>query len=336
MRNMRLKTLQPQRLLLLPICLLLGGLIHIWWVHVTKQSARLSDGRTKRYTPSTTARTLSQPAPTRNLTLISSLYTGAYSTARIAELRLVALRNANLRSVTRYELVHDVDDTTAAKEVAAVLRNGSWAKIGMHVVRNGEAGRYETLLRRGNEVAGKGDVVVIANADIYFDASLSCAKLVRKDVILALSRHAGPDCALASGSGDTGWEPGDFCAGYDKRRAASHDVFVYVAPMKRAVVEGVGRLRTNEFGAENVVVKLVSGAGYETVNACGNVHAFHQHCDVGQRAGSARQLAGSVAEKRGEFGGTGRSGFVGMEVWAEGFGPGEGLDCLAYGMLRDG
>lgn len=260
------------------------------------------------------------------------MYAARYSPARIEELRLVVLRNLALAAVSRYELLVE-----GGASLPASLQNASGVgRLSTTVLRPGELVTYAALFARANAVAPPGSVAVVANADIYFDESLSCAGLLSNRVVLALSRHPSPDCVSASARGDTGWEPADFCAGYDPVRAASHDAFAFVVPLADDVVMALGELQVNEFGAENVAIYLLKRAGYKVLNPCANVHAFHQHCDARDRARSAHQNAGSVADRRMQFAGADEWGFVDVAQWAgQAFtGAGKGLDCLAYGLGR--
>lgn len=316
------------RLLVLLIFLLstlLGVALHAWWAHSQVLLARALDAHTQRYTNATLALSTSRRAP--GVTLVSSLYSARYSTSRIAELRVVVLRNLALRAVSRYELL--VESGTF---LPPVLQNASASgRLATTHLRADEPVTYAALLARANAVTPAGSVAVVANADIYFDESLLCAGLLSPRVALALSRHPSPDCAAASARGDTAWEPADFCAGYDPVRAASHDAFAFVAPLDGAVIARLGALRVNEFGAENVVVWALRRAGLRVVNPCANVHAFHQHCDARARAREARQRSGSVAERRGEFAGAERWGFVDVATWGRDDFTEQGLDCLSYG-----
>lgn len=311
---------------------LVGMLLHSWWTHSQILIARAVDAHATRYTNDTLALSARDEKDAHGVTLVSSMYSAGYSPARIEELRLVVLRNLALVAVKRYELL--VESGTS---LPSSLQNASApGRLSTTMLRPDESVTYASLFRRANAITAAGSVAVVANADIYFDESLSCAGLLSSRVALALSRHPSPDCVAASARGDTGWEPADFCAGYDPVRAASHDAFAIVAPVAEEVLIGLGDLRVNEFGAENVVVYLLKKAGYKVVNACSNVHAFHQHCDAKDRARSAHQKAGSVAEKRKQFAGADEWGFVDVKQWAgQAFtGVSEGLDCLSYGLGR--
>lgn len=312
---------------------LVGILIHSWWTHSQILIARAVDAHATRYTNDTLALSAQNAAEdVRGVTLVSSMYSAGYSPARIEELRLVILRNLALNAVNHYELL--VESGTS---LPSFLQNASaTGRLSTRVLRPQQTVTYASLFALANSVTPADSVAVIANADIYFDESLSCVSLLSKRVALALSRHPSPDCVAASARGDTGWEPADFCAGYDPVRAASHDAFAFVAPISDKVMTELGELRVNEFGAENVVVYLLKKAGYKVLNPCSNVHGFHQHCDSKDRARSARQSSGSAAEKRKQFAGAEKWGFLDVKSWAgERFtGVSEGLDCLSYGLGR--
>lgn len=241
-------------------------------------------------------------------------------------------RNLQLSGLSHYQLLCEND-----VQIPSLVSNLTSAALQIATFSQpvGQPVTYRSLFERAN-AHQPGTVAVIANADIFFDESILCATLLDEKIALALSRHPSPDCALASGYGDTGWEPLDFCAGYDPVRAASHDVFAFVTPLPPAFLSALGDLRVNQFGAENVVVYLLKQAGYRVINPCANIHAFHQHCDARTRASSARHSAGSVASKRKQFAGADKWGYQNVAEWAAAdfIGKTNGLDCLAYGLAN--
>ncbi|CAN8066072.1 unnamed protein product [Agarophyton chilense] len=142
-----------------------------------------------------------------NITLLTTGFEG-YSPARQKELYLVAFRNINLGFQQYHRLcdprcahIHSTDTKTSFKNMKGQVT-------------------YRHLFEEANKFIGS--IVVIANADIYFDHSIYCAGLLHERAVLALSRHPSPDC-ISSARGPSGREPLDFCGGYDPKFAASHD-----------------------------------------------------------------------------------------------------------------
>jgi hypothetical protein len=169
-----------------------------------------------------------------------------------------------------------------------------------------------------------GKVVALSNADIYFDASVACAGLLRREkkVVLALSRHPSPDCVDGSGHGQSGREPQDLCQGYHPVQQASHDVFIFIPPLPAEFIDAIDEdIRVNVMGAENLIIYLLEHFAQVTVlNPCGNIHAFHAHCDARARADSAKASQANIGSN--------------PAMWA---GPSAtGVDCLLYGLKRPG
>lgn len=246
-------------------------------------------------------------------------------------MRVVA-RNAALRSVDAVHLLRAQKDVEVEDAVQrAVDGIAGAAPLVFERLPDGSDVTYAALFAYANKhLSGK--IVVLANADIYFDESLACAGLLQsgRGAVLALSRHPSPDCVAGSGHGDTAWEPQDLCAAYHPQAQASHDVFAFVAPLADEFVAALGNLRVNQFGAENVVLwNMRRFARVEPLNPCGNVHAFHAHCDAGARAESAHQSKGNEGDRRREFGATTRHGFLDPSLW--GGRHSAGVDCLLLG-----
>jgi hypothetical protein len=187
--------------------------------------------------------------------LLSSAYESG-DAARDDERARVVAKNAALRSVAEVRMLTEFGDGAAARAVrAAVGGVKGAAPVGFVELAKGRGVTYARLFAYANEeLAGR--VVVLHNADIFFDESIACAGLLRAErrVVLALSRHPSPDCVYGSGHGDTGFEAQDLCAGYHPLYAASHDVFAFVPPLPDAFITALGDLRVNQFGAENVVL----------------------------------------------------------------------------------
>lgn len=259
------------------------------------------------------------PPPLPPITVLTSAYVGQYSTERQIELSLIAMRNQRLSTVARTHRIyeHGMSFTPSSGVTGRVLSAD-------------ENVTYRTLFAEAQDFGG---VVVLANADIYFDESLLCASMISNRTVLALSRHPSPDCFTKSARGDRGSEPVDFCDGYHPTHQASHDVFVFTPPMPITFLHALGDLKVNQFGAENVVIALLKAEGFHVVNPCANIHAFHQHC-TRERAPSAKAGAKSIATERGQFAGTFRSGLVHGRKWmhseyAAQYGA---VDCLGLGL----
>lgn len=291
------------------LCVLLG-------VVVDRQLLHRSVVRLRRLSSS---RPLSSASPSNvslpRVYLISTLYASSYSASRLSELRQTMVRNLHLP--ISYRLVSEADASLP----------GSLPSPHPSIFPVSAPIGYSTLFAHINALP-RGAVAALAHADIYFDHSLLCAAVLRPGVVLALSRHPAPDCPAASGHGHTGWEPHNFCAGYHPVRHASHDVFIVRVPVPQDVVHTLRSLPVNQFGAENVVLWAFKKAGWKIVNACENVHAFHLHCDVEQRAQSARDHAGSVADKQNRFAGADQWGWVHPREWATN----TVGDCVEFGM----
>lgn len=275
---------------------------------------------------------LPSPLPTAlPVVLLSSIYS-TDSPERDDERARTAARNSALRSVSSMHFLHDFGDEDAAELVrGAVIGVTDSADVIYEELREGEEVSYRALFEYANtNLAGR--VVVLHNSDIYFDESVACAGLLRPErkLVLALSRHPSPDCVAASGHDETGWSAQDLCEAYHVVRQASHDAFVFVPPVPQDFLEDVSDLRVNQFGAENVVLWNLQRLGLGTINPCGNIHAFHAHCDAGARAGEAREASGNEGRRREQFGATKEFGFIDAERW--GGEVGKGLDCLLYGL----
>lgn len=314
--------------LLLLFSFLLGFCLHGYVSHVSLVTLRARDGFAARDAIAVSSDTpVVANAP--RLTLLSTAFTG-YSSARRAELSVARMRNSLLPPVVLSDFA-----VVCEGDAGIFCPQGSRPRP----LSGPSTATYDALFRVANALATNRShtdtqdvVVVIAHADLFFDESLFCARLVAAKTALALSRHPSPDCAAASGHGDTGWEASDLCAGYDVKRGASHDAFVIRPPIPETVLQDVKGLRTNAFGAENVVIAALKRAGWRVVNPCARVHAFHQHCSL-ERAKGARQSAGSVAERRGLFAGTELAGWVDGNEWMDSaFVSGlVDVDCLGLG-----
>lgn len=263
--------------------------------------------------------------------LLSSVYS-TDSSERDDERARTAARNSALRSVASMHFLHDSADEDAAELVrGAVTGVTDSATVIFEKLREGEEVSYRALFEYANtNLAGR--VVVLHNSDIYFDESVACAGLLRPErkLVLALSRHPSPDCVAASGHDETGWSAQDLCEAYHVVHQASHDAFAFVPPVPENFLEDIGDLPVNRLGAENIVLWNLQRLGLGTINPCGNIHAFHAHCDAGTRAGQARAASGNEGEKRKQFGATKEFGFIDVERWSGG--DGKGLDCLLYGL----
>lgn len=268
--------------------------------------------------------------------LLSSAYSGSGGggdAGRADERARVVAKNAALRSVAAVHLLHAGGDVAVVdaveRAVAAVVDP---APVVFDEMPRAEPLTYGTLFEYANrKLAGR--VVVLANADVYFDESVACTGLLRagRGVALSLTRHPSPDCVAGSGHGDTAWEPQDLCAAYHPVSQASHDVFAFVAPLPNAFVAALRDLRVNQFGAENVVLwNLRRFAHVEPLNPCANVHAFHAHCNAQMRGASAHQRTGNEGDRRREFGATTRYGFLDPSLW--GGQDAAGVDCLLLGL----
>lgn len=303
-----------------------GLLFHVVWAHSRILLARAFDTHIPRYT--NTSLTLPPPIP-RDITLLSTLYTGSYAPSRLTELRLVILRNLQLPTITNYHLI--TEENTALPPLFQTLNS---TKLRTTAQPLNTPVTYETLFATANRQAPE-TLAVVANADIYFDESLYCATLLAPNILLALSRHPSPDCSPSSSYGDTSWEPQNLCSSYHPIRSASHDAFIFTPPLPPTLLSALSKIPVNRFGAENVVIHQFLRHGYQVLNPCANIHAFHQHCDKNARVSSAMQSAGNVASRLGQFGGAQRWGFIDPALWADekfirnGVQP--GLDCLSYG-----
>lgn len=269
--------------------------------------------------------------PPPPIALLSSAYSST-SAERDDERARTAARNAALRSVAKLHFLRGYGDMKAESRVrSAVDRVAEAAEVVFENMRQGESVTYRALFEYANRRL-VGNVVVLHNADIYFDDSVACAGLLTPErrVVMALSRHPSPDCVAASGHDETGWSGQDLCEGYHVVQQASHDVFAFVPPVSEGFLDALGELRVNQFGAENVVLWNMQQEGLQTINPCGNVHAFHAHCDAGARAPESRGSFGNEGHRRKEFGATSEFGFIGVEKWAGQ--EAKGLDCLLYGL----
>lgn len=269
----------------------------------------------------------------RSVVLLSEAYVGGDAARDMERARVVA-RNAGVPGVQAIVLLVEAGETSRVREVVEAEVGARGMRRVRLVEVTGSGGVYARLFRYAND-ALHGHVVVLHHADVYFDASVACAGLLRPDggVALALSRHPSPDCVAAAGGGDTGWEPQDLCAGYHPVSSASHDAFAFVAPVAEGFVRALRDLRVNQFGAENVVLwNLARAAALTVLNPCANVHVFHEHCDARARGRDAHQASGSEATRRAQFGATQRYGWMDPAEWG---GPAaKGVDCMLLGAVE--
>lgn len=119
---------------------------------------------------------------------------------------------------------------------------------------------FELANNLGERLAG--DPMIVANADIYFDQTISLltpAYLEKRFVCLS-RRHAEYD--------QVGIPPVDLQA------PCAQDAWAFVTPLR---FPKVFDFTTGCRGCDNRVAAEMSGVGYAVSNPCESVHAFHVH-----------------------------------------------------------
>lgn len=116
--------------------------------------------------------------------------------------------------------------------------------------------RYDDLISMANNY---NDVVVMANADIYFDETVGITEQLEKDSVLCLTRaeRKPNNEGLYWPEAETG-----FC----------QDAWVFRPPLKIKADFEFGRL-----GCENRFAGECYLAGYKLFNPCRIIHAIHNH-----------------------------------------------------------
>ncbi|EGB11641.1 hypothetical protein AURANDRAFT_61697 [Aureococcus anophagefferens] len=209
-------------------------------------------------------------AAERRVDVVTTLY--AAPAPRGGELLEALGRNAALASVRTLVVV--------AEGAAAAAAAAAGAKVAVV----GAAGQpdYAALFAVAGDQRGP---VALAHADVYFDDSLGCAadllaKLPRP-TLLAVTRRPEPRCVEASGGGHAPGLPLDLCApqGHWAGEAVhGYDAFVFLPPAPAAVVAALAGVYQNRLGADLRVVDAFVAAGYDVLNPCLQVAAFHLHC----------------------------------------------------------
>ncbi|KAH8096121.1 protein xylosyltransferase [Aureococcus anophagefferens] len=207
-------------------------------------------------------------AAERRVDVVTTLY--AAPAPRGGELLEALGRNAALASVRTLAVV-------AGRRAAARAAGAKVAVVGA-------AGQpdYAALFAVAGDQRGP---VALAHADVYFDDSLGCAadllaKLPRP-TLLAVTRRPEPRCVEASGGGHAPGLPLDLCApqGHWAGEAVhGYDAFVFLPPAPAAVVAALAGVYQNRLGADLRVVDAFVAAGYDVLNPCLQVAAFHLHC----------------------------------------------------------
>jgi len=201
-----------------------------------------------------------------------------YSAKRAKELIETLKRNLHNQHIAAvHVLTENADPTHELADVAPAVFN---KLIVVHVDKQPTYGDFFTY---ANSVLGSNVVTIVANADIYFDATLSTIQHRRPNEaadlagdapwrsVFALSRQPSPDL-----SDDRKYDYQrivNLCETY----AGSHDAFVFATPVPDSVLSAVDHSQNN-MGAENVVIHAFQRVkGYRLSNPCSELHAFHAH-----------------------------------------------------------
>ena len=219
--------------------------------------------------------------------VLAGLYRGAASEARFAELVEAQRRNAALQAVAAvHSFAEDIDPLTVFSDY------DDKSKLVVAANASGPSGRprqsdYADYFRYANERL-RGEVVVVAHTDIYFDEAIGCLGAALRQttstttkVVFAVTRRPDPSCVAESGGGHGDFLfPENLCAppaGWPKV-IHGYDAFAFVAPVPESVVLALEGLRQNVLGADLRVVDAFNEAGYDVWNPCAQVPAYHLHC----------------------------------------------------------
>ncbi|PJF18103.1 hypothetical protein PSACC_02088 [Paramicrosporidium saccamoebae] len=112
-----------------------------------------------------------------------------------------------------------------------------------------------------------GKTVILANLDIYFDATL---RLLKSDQWLSVSAMY----FLSRYESDERISIGTQCG---PAYMGSHDSFVFVPPLPRALVERTNQLALGMPGMENRMIHDFRRAGIRILNPCKSIRSWHSH-----------------------------------------------------------
>jgi hypothetical protein len=118
---------------------------------------------------------------------------------------------------------------------------------------------YTDLLQHAKKNALESDVVVIANADVYFDDTITLAKHVQAGHVLCLTR-----------SEQRPFDEGLYWP--EAETSLSHDAWIFRPPLNIP-----GEFEFGRPGCEIRFAGECEKAGYALLNPCRQIHAIHNH-----------------------------------------------------------
>jgi hypothetical protein len=220
---------------------------------------------------------------------------------RSVELLSVLLSNLENPAITAIHLLWQGNDPLyqiPPQLSVSLIERGLLKKLILTEVKHQPT--YKEQFLYANEKLRRGAIVIITNADIYFDSSISCVgvlpvEFVKFDhfyrnetsrVALSLSRRKGGFCEskpehsfiTRKGKGRRRKSMNvtlfDLCANYTK----SHDMFVFTPPIPKSVIDNTDHPQNLGYGAENMVIDTLQQAGFVVLNPCETVQGYHLHC----------------------------------------------------------
>eukprot|EP00924_Labyrinthula_sp_SR-Ha-C_P010800 snap_masked-scaffold_35-processed-gene-1.37-mRNA-1 protein AED:1.00 eAED:1.00 QI:0/0/0/0/1/1/2/0/280 len=204
--------------------------------------------------------------------VVTTFFKGAYSGVRVSEILMSLRKNLANPFVSKVHILwEDVNPLQLLKNVSLQAQN----KIVLQ--QTGSQPTYKDLFEYGNKISSSSGLVLISNADIYFDDSLGClnykvsgAQLSQR-IMIALSRRHSPLCKEKNDYKNIR----DLCLHY----IGSHDVFIFRIPFAEpALFDKLDFNQNVGLGVENRVLWEFQHAGYKVINPCERIRSYHLHC----------------------------------------------------------
>lgn len=180
--------------------------------------------------------------------------------SRDRELRICLQKNLENPLITKvYLMMSRILDVPHAEDYGDKLHL---------VLIDAERPTYSQIFDEVETTIPPGELVIIANSDIYFDNSLHYAKSLKSKEVAALSRY-------------------DIVKGRSVpfHRADSQDVWIYRAG--NAMHEIDADFTMGQPGCDNKIALLMEQHGFEPINCCYTISAYHLH-ETGLRRYTAK------------------------------------------------